>query len=236
MRVRALALALAGAAALTLTACGDDSADDGSFTPLSSSPTAGVQSGPELITAAADALAQAGSVRLQGTVPVGEGTTDVDLQLIGEDAAGSLTVAGATVQVVVVGGDAYVQADAAFWAAQELPPAAVAQLEGVWVLAPAEGGAALGVLTLARVVTEFRRPAEGADGAEVTTGNLEGQPVWEVRSADGAVMRIASEGTPYPLELERTGLQAGIMRLSEFGVVPPIQAPAEFLDLSSLAG
>lgn len=235
MRVRALALA--GVSALLLTACGSDSSDDGtSSPPFSSGPSTSAQSGPELVAAAADALEEAGSVRLEGNVPTGQGQTDVDLRLSGEEAAGSMSVEGQTIGVIVADGSAYLQADGEFWADQGAPASVVDRLDGAWVLAPSDSGVGLGGLTVPRLAEELRQPSEGTIEDEVTSGEVDGEPVWEIRSSDGAVLRVAAEGTPYPLVFERSGDEAGVMRLSEFGAVEPIEAPEDFLDLSDLGG
>jgi hypothetical protein len=67
-------LTVAAAAALLLTACGGSPLDG--------------KTGPEVAAAAADALEEAGSVHVSGTVEQNGEEGDIDLHLQGEDALG----------------------------------------------------------------------------------------------------------------------------------------------------
>lgn len=233
MRVRTLALA--GLSTVLLAACGT-TVLDGQASPAaaptsehSSDPT-----GPELSDAAIDALEQAGSVRIAGSMTMDGEQADVDLRLSGDDVAGSMTMQGSTVQLVVVGGAFYMQAPEEMWTSQGLPPAIAASLAGTWVLVPG-GSDEFADFSLAGFVDEMRRPDATID-EEVGDSRLDGQPVYELHDSDGAVMLVAAVGPPYPLQVTQTGAEAGVMRLSEFGTVAPIVPPADYLDLGDLGG
>ena len=57
-----------------------------------------------------------------------------------------------------------------------------------------------------------------------------------VTEADGSVLHVAAEGTPYPVQMAQKGADGGMLTLSEFGAIMPIAAPPSPLDLSQLGG
>src|SRR4051794_13303016 len=195
MRVRAVVVTCLSA--VVLTACGGGSSDDTSSAAASSaSASAEQKSGPELAAAAADALEQAGSVRITGSAPVDEGTADVDLRLQGADVAGTMAVGGQSIQLIITGGSMYMQASADFWAAQGMPASMASSFAQTWVLAPADAVGGLSDFSLAGFVTELRTPTDGAYADEVTSGELDGQPVWLVTQAGGSVLKVLPRARP----------------------------------------
>ena len=86
-------LTVAAAAALLLSACGGSPLDG--------------KTGPEVAAAAADALEEAGSVHVSGTVEQNGEEGDIDLHLQGEDALGTITMAGVDLELMSVGGAVY---------------------------------------------------------------------------------------------------------------------------------
>ncbi|MGY1770100.1 hypothetical protein [Blastococcus sp. SYSU D00813] len=243
MHVRAAALA--GLTALLLTACGGDDSGGG---PATSTPDAAASSsdaarsaadlsGPEVAAAAADALERAGAVRLQGSMTIEPGQAEVDLRLQGADVAGTFTFDGQVVQIVALDGAVYMQAPEEFWAAQGAPAVMAARLGGVWVMSPAEEGSGFDEFSVAALAQELRAPSDGVTVAEdVVATSLDGEPVWEIRDSEGAVMHVAAEGDPLLLQMTRTGAEAGVVRFSEFGESTLITPPADYVDLSELAG
>ncbi len=240
MRIRALALA--GLTALLLTACGGDSdssdgGSGGSVSDVAASQAAADRSGPQIVGAAADALEQADAFRMQGSMVIEPGPAEVDLHVQGSDLVGSFVFGGQTVRIIALDGAVYMQAPASFWTDQGAPAAMASRLGGTWVMSPAEEGSEFAEFSVASVAEELRSPSDGATVAEEAVAtSLDGLPVWEIRDSVGSVMHVAAEGEPYPLQITKTGAEAGVMRLSEFGTVAPIEPPADFLDLSDLAG
>ncbi len=104
-----------------------------------------------------------------------------------------------------------------------------------WVLVPTEAGDGMEDLSVDGLVAEMRSPDTTTED-EVTAAELDGRPVWELHDSEGAVLLVAAEGEPYPLQVTRTGVDGGVLRLSEFGTVAPIVPPADHLDLSDLGG
>ncbi|RBY79953.1 hypothetical protein [Blastococcus sp. TF02A-26] len=244
MRLRALALT--GLSTVLLTAC--SSTIEGSASPAvvppgavesggagSSGAGSSDRSGPELEELAISALEEAGSVRVAGSMTVDGEQGEVDLRLRGEDVAGTMTVLGSSVEIVVVDGLVYMRASADFWIESGAPAAIARGLADTWVMAPAGTGDEFGDLTVAGLVDEMRSPGATTD-EEVGEAQLDGEPVWELTNSDGDVMLVAAEGTPYPLQITSTGAEPGVMRLSEFGTVAPIEPPADYVDLEDLGG
>jgi hypothetical protein len=244
MRLRALALA--GLSTVLITAC--SSTIEGAASPASSAegstgtaePTRGSgesddPTGPELEEAAISALEDADAVRVVGTITTDGEQAEVDLRLRGSDVAGTMTVLGASVEIIVVDGAVYMRASADFWIRSGAPAGIAATLAGTWVTAPAESADGFEDLTVAGLVEEMRSPGATTE-EEVSTSELDGAPVWELRNSEGDVMLVAAQGKPYPLQITSTGAEPGVMRLSEFGTVAPIEPPADPVALEDLGG
>ncbi|MGY1742324.1 MULTISPECIES: hypothetical protein [unclassified Blastococcus] len=231
MRVRALALA--GLSAVALTACGATEVA-GSARPAADAADGaevGHRTGPELADAAATALEHAGSVRVQGTVGMHGGKVDADMRLQGDDVDAIMDLDGTSMRLVLTDGELFVRASAGFWAAQGLPEPVVTQVAGAWARTPADPLLGAEEMTLAVLAAEVRSPTGATIADEVTAGEVDGRPVWLVEASDGSVTSVAAEGTPYPLLLTTPGM--GTARLSAFGSVEPVVAPADFVDLGS---
>lgn len=252
MRTRARAIALAGLTTVLLAACGNggDASSDGasssstsSTSSSSSSPSSSTgngesdKTGSEVAADAADALEQAGAFRVAGTVNSDGQQFSLDMHLQGQDMTGSLSNGGQTVHLILVGGSMYAQAPADFWASQGVPESFAAQLGSSWVLVPSEASSELNPLSAEALVAELRNPSDSTIDDEVTTGQLDGQPVVRVTESDGSLLQVAAEGTPYPLQIaEKSATDGGELTLSEFGQPQQIVAPPNALDLSQLGG
>ena len=221
MRIRTLALL--GTSALLLTACG---ADGNGMAELS---------GPEVADRAATALEEAGSAAVSGEYAMGGETGEVDLQVQGEDLAGTVSLGGLDVQLAAVGGQVYMQAPADFWTGSGLPEEFIGQLDGRWVLVPAEAAAGFQELTLQGLADELRTPGDGEIQQEVTEDERDGEPVVVVRNDNGGTLVVAGEDEPYPLEVTNSE-DEGTLTLSEFGEDQEITAPEDPLDLAELGG
>jgi hypothetical protein len=221
MRTRPLAATAALGATLLLSACG-------------SSPLDG-KTGQEVAEAAAAALEEAGSVDLTGTMSTQGQEGEVDLHLQGEDAIGSITIDGTELQLINTGGQVYLQAPPEFWASFGAPAEAAAELEGQWVVVPAEAGAAFSEFSLAGFVDELRNP-DGEVKEDVTEGEVDGEDVVVVEQEDGSSLKVANDDPSYPLELSNSGDSAGTVTFSGFGETEDITAPADALDFSAILG
>jgi hypothetical protein len=221
MRTRPIASATLAAAALLLTACG-------------SSPLDG-KTGQEVAEAAAAALEEAGSVDVAGTMSTQGEEGEVDLHLQGDDAIGTLTMAGTEIQLLNVGGTAYIQAAPDFWTSFGLPAEIASHFEGQWVVVPADAAAAFAEFSLAGFVDELRNP-DGEVEEDVTEGEVDGEDVVVVAQEDGSSLKVANSDPSYPLELTNDGDSSGTVTFSGFGETEDITAPADALDLTEVMG
>ncbi len=219
MRVRHLVVA--ATTALLLTACGGNPQDD--------------RTGQEVADAAADALEEAGAVHVQGTVTQNGRDGEVDLQLQGEDASGTVTFAGVELQLISVGGTAYLQAPPEFWTSSGLPEEAAAQFEGRWVTVPAEASGGFRDFSLGGFVDQLRNPSSDFQ-EEVAEDERDGEPVVIVEQEDGSTLTVANDEPAYPLATKEEGDSPSEITFSGFGEEEDIEAPADPVDLEELVG
>lgn len=218
-------LAVAATAALLLSACGGD---DGGDSPLEG------MTGSEVATAAADALEEAGAVHVEGTINQDGGEITVDLQLQGDDTAGTLAQDGVEFEILGVDGEQFIRAGADFWASSGIPAQVAATLDGEWVAVPAEEQD-FGALTLAGIVESLRTP-ESTVSDEVGEDEIDGQAVVVVEQEDGGKLFVADDDPAYPLRVTNEGEGSGSLDLSGFGEEEDLTAPADAIDLAELAG
>jgi hypothetical protein len=234
MRMRRLALA--GAAALLLAGCGGSEgsgagSSSGSGTELSRAEAA------EVVDASFTALEESGAAHVTGSIEEGGSTQELDLQLQGEDAQGSIVMDGVTVELVFTGGTAYVRAPADFWASFGMPAEFAGQLQGQWVLMPPEAAESFGSLTLSGLVDELRSSGGDSIEGEVSTDELDGEPVVVVTQEDGSTFTAADDDdNPYPLLIEDKGDAPATVEFSDFGRPAEIAPPPNPVDLDTLGG
>jgi hypothetical protein len=219
MRIRQLTV-VAGAA-LLLTACGGGPMDG--------------KSGPEVADAAADALEKAGAVHVAGTIAQDGEEGEIDLQLQGADAIGTLTFGGSEIEFLNVGGTAYMKAPPGFWGSFGLPEEVAAQFEGQWVTVPAEAASQFQQFSLDGFVEELRNPSSDIK-KDVKEDELDGDPVVIAEQQDGSTLTVANDEPAYPLEIKNKGDEEGTVTFSRFGEEEKIEAPADALDLTELMG
>ncbi|MCA0145696.1 hypothetical protein [Blastococcus sp. LR1] len=230
-------LALAGAAALLLAGCsgsdesGSDSASGASGSELSRMEAA------EVVDASFTALEESGAAHVVGSIDENGAVQELDLQLEGDDVAGSITMDGVSVELISVGGQAYVQAPADFWASFGMPAEFAGQLEGQWVLMPAEAAGSFASLTLSGLVAELRASGGDTVKGEVTTDELDGEKVVVVTQENGSTFTTRDDDeNPYPLVIEEQGDAPAMVEFSDFGEPAGIAAPPNPVDLTTLGG
>jgi hypothetical protein len=239
MRIKILAVA--GLAAVLLTACGGGDGDSGSTSAAGSSSAGSSaaakdnglagKTGPEVSKAAADALDAAGSVHVKGDLTESGTQGSIDMQLQGDDSAGTISMQGQTVQLISTGGKVYAQAPAGFWAANGVPAEAVGQLDGKWVVLPDSVGGELDTLSLKALTEELRNPGDSTIEDAVTTGEVGGQAVVVVTQENGSTLSVAATGDAYPVQIADKGAAPSTLTLSDFGTKQTIAAPPSPLDL-----
>ena len=229
-------LALATTAAELLAGCGGGD-DDTAATPTPSpTPTEDARTGEELVADAVAALRGAGAVHAEGTFTQDGQQAGLDMQLQQDSASGSLTLDGQTIELLVVGGEAYLQASAEFWASTGSPESFAQMIADKWLLMPADQAGDLGPLSLDGLTDELVDP-ESAVTEEVGTDQVDGQDVLVATTEDGSTMSVLADGSDYPVLIEKTGDdEPGSLTFSGFGEEQEISAPTDFVDLADLGG
>jgi hypothetical protein len=220
MRIRtftAPATLLAGA--LLLSACGGDSPLEG-------------KNGSDVAELAADALEEAGSVHMSGSVTEDGEETEVDLQLQEDAAAGTITLAGTEIELISVDGVVYLKATEELLASFGAQPEETEQFEGRWLQMPADDSENFEDFTLSRFVEELRDP-DGEIKDETRKDELDGDDVVVVEQEDGSTLTVKDDDPPYPLELAQDG---GTFTFSKHGEKEDISAPDDVIDESELQG
>jgi hypothetical protein len=221
MRIRQLTAATTVAATtLLLSACGGSSPLDG-------------KNGQEVADAAADALEEAGSVHMSGTITEDGEEGEVDLHLQGDDAIGSITLSGVELQLLSVGGDVYLQGASDFWGSFGLPEEAAAQLDGQWVIVPDDAASEFQEFSIAGIVDQLRNPDDEVED-EVTTDEVDGEDVVVVEQGDGSKLAVADDDPSYPVSISNEGDSSGTLTFSRYGEEEDITAPDDAVDLADL--
>jgi hypothetical protein len=217
-------VATLGLAGVLLAACG--SGDNGES----------AKKGPQVAADAANALEHAGAAHLTGSGTQNGKPMQLDMRVVGADATGTVTMGGAKIDLVSVGGKIYVRGSGDFWTQNGVPAAAVSLLDGRWVLLPAEAAGEFSQFTLKGLADELRHPTNGTIKDDVHTDTVGGKKVVVVTESDGSTLDVAAEGTAYPLRVVDKGSEASTITVGDFGEKTTVTAPSGALDLSRLAG
>ena len=205
-----------------LTGCGED--PDAGTNGVGKLPADQIQSKTRAAAESADAL------RLSGNVVTSGRTYKLDMRLNSDGGSGSVTAEGTTFQLLRVGEELYLKADAGFWTQADgkgESDAAADKLDGKYVKVPSGDPAYKkfsgftdkdvlldGLLTL--------------HGSLDTDGHHEQAGTRTIRitgdKGDGGTLDVSLEGQPYPLRLARAG-GAGTLTFSAWGRNFPLTEP-----------
>ena len=236
MRIRntALVAVMCAGLAATLTACGGEgeTADpDAGTNGVGKLPATKIESKARTAAGGADAVHLSGSLMSKGR------TYKVDMKLKGDGGTGVVSTKGSRYELLRVGEELYLKADAGFWAHQGAgggsgghngDAAAAGKLEDKYVKVPSGDPAYKrlsgftdksvmldGLLGLHGTITAGDR---GEVGGIRTIRILGGQ--------GGGTLDVSLEGRPYPLRLQRAG-HAGVIRLADWNKDFKLAAPDE---------
>ena len=201
-----------------LTGCGEDP-DEGT-NGVGKLPAAQIQARTRTAAESAD------TVRLAGNVVAGGRTYKLDMRLKGDGASGAVTAEGATFQLLRVGEELFLKADAGFWIGaggkgdgSGADTAAGDKLGGKYVKVP-QGDPSYkkfsgftdmdvlldGLLTLhGTLATDGRHEQAGLRTVRITGDD-----------GSGGTLDVSLEGRPYPLRLVRAG-GAGTLTFTAWG-------------------
>jgi len=224
MRMRTLLVPVAAAATLFVAAC--TGAPGPEATPTPTPTTNGVEAmEPDAILGTAEeALTDAESVHVSGTIVEGDETFTLDLTYAGSNITGTVEVFGVAVEIRKLGNDMYVKpADLSVFA-QFLTPEQQVLLplaQGKWVKVNA--GLAAGFLPGAPLsVDQFTVHAPPLEKGDVT--EVDGTEAITVTDAEGKSFAVAIVGEPYLLESSHEG---NTLTFSDYDESVTVEAPAE---------
>jgi len=191
------------------------------------------QSSTDIIAAARDAMADVESVRLTGEVPEDAGPITLDVRASrGGDCSGSISVEGATVEILSVDGETLIRPDEAFWQQQAGEGAAdiIAAVGDRWVSTGDDDGFAE-LCDLDQLFDELGADADEDDAGEVgETSEIDGREVVAVAGEeDGgtATAFIATDDPHHILRLTFSGDEEGQVDLTEFNEPVEVERPAD---------
>ncbi|MFF0060539.1 hypothetical protein ACFYRC_03140 [Streptomyces sp. NPDC005279] len=219
-RRAALSVVLCAGLAAALTACGGEDPDAGTN-------GVGKLSATDIETKARDAAHAATSVRLSGTLVSKGGTYKLNMRLKHDGGTGSVTSKDNTFELLRVGDELYLKADAGFWSHanakdKENPSKsdtdAAGKLEDMYVKVP-EGDPAYKQF---RGFTDMDVLLEGLLGMQGKLSTGDRTEVGGVRTikviggrGEGGTLDVSLEGKPYPLQFARAG-GAGVLTLADW--------------------
>jgi hypothetical protein len=216
------ALALAG-----ITGCGSSSSGSGGL--ASKSPA-------EIVTAAQTAADSAHTVHVVGSIINNGAPIALDMELVnGAGGRGRLSENGLSFELIEVGNYVYIKGSQAFYS--HVAGSAAAQLlDGKWLKASANSGtfSSLTSLTNLRKLLDSTLTSHGTlvKGA---TSTVEGQQAVAVKDATrGGTLYVATSGTPYPLQIAKSGSGGGKITFNRWNQPVQLKAPPGAVDLSQL--
>ncbi|MFC0599675.1 hypothetical protein [Streptomyces palmae] len=181
---------------------------------------------------AAKAARGADTVHLTGTLVSKGSSYKLDMRLSDKGGVGEVATKDSRFELLRVGKELYLKADADFWTRKEgseSDQAAARKLDGKYVKVPAGDPSyqQLGGFTEKDVLLDG---VLGLHGALSTgdRGKIAGVRTIRVLAAEGSggSLDVSLEGTPYPLRLKRAG-GAGTILLADWNKTFPLAAPGK---------
>lgn len=244
-----LAAATVVALAFGSAACGSDSGEDKDQGGGDSAPSANEDfvalSAEEIKAEVVADMQDLESLSMQAEITSGGEQIAMDLALDTDGTCvGTMTLSGATAQILSVNGASYLKGDGGFWDATGGEGSGDMMEEMVgdrWAMLPAGEGGFESFCDLDALLEEF----DTSDASETTVekgeeGEFDSQPAIQLTSdEDGGttIIWVATSGEDhYILSMERSGDEAGTITMSDFNVPVEVTEPAEedVVDLNQL--
>jgi hypothetical protein len=204
----------------------------------SSSHGNGVASKPprEILAAAQAASDSASSVHVSGSIEGARAHESFDIEILAtRGSRGTVTVGGASFELLEAAGTVYVRGDAAFYERIGGKEAA-RRLEGRWLKAPATDPKLQPLLRLSDLHSLISVSLAGHTGlTSAGTSVVDNVRVVGVRDpAKGETVYVATNGPAYPIEISKSGLGGGTIVLDRWNAPVLLVPPAHAIDISAL--
>lgn len=229
--------------ALALAGCGGSSA--------SSSTTNGSGNGEaskpptQVVADAVKAAESASAVHMSGNITAQGQQIGIDLTIVkGKGTTGSMTLKGQTVNLIVIGTDAYMKAGTGFWTqiASKFVGSSASAIASLvankWIKFSASDPrfASFTAFTNPNALFESLKTGHGALKNNGET-MYKGQSVVSiVDSSKGATFDVAATGAPYPVALVKTGTDGGTIEFGNWNGSVSVSAPSGAIDFSQFGG
>lgn len=190
----------------------------------------------EILAATKTASDGAKSVHVSGSLVSGGTPITLDMNLIaGKGGRGQLSQSGLSFELIAVGDTVYIKGSPDFY--KHIGGSAAAQLlAGKWLKAPATGSdfASIGQLTNLHELVD-QTLAEHGTLTKTGTTTINGQKVVGVTSkSKGGTLYIAATGTPYPVQISKSGSGSGSITFDHWNEPVTVAAPANAIDITQL--
>jgi len=194
------------------------------------------KSAEEIVTEAKTAADSASSVHVAGSVNSSGSPVTLDLNLAsGKGATGQVSQNGSTFKIVIDGSTAYISGSDAFY--RKLGGSAAVQLlAGKWlkISTSMPEFASFGSLTNMRKLLDTVLVGHGTLQKSSTT-TIGGQQAIAVNDTTrGGTLYVATTGKPYPLQISKTGSEAGKITFENWDEPVTITPPSSSVNLSEL--
>lgn len=233
----AAALLVSALLLLALTGCGSSSSSSKSTSQGGSGNGVAAKS-PEQIVAAAKAAADgAATVHVNGSIVSEKKPISLNMELVaGKGAKGHLSVEGLGIDVIEVEKAFYLNGSAAFY--KHIGGDAAAQLlQGKWLKAPTSSGefAQLAELTDLGRLLDHALTAHSGKLSRGQTANVGGQQAVGITdSAHDGTLFVATTGTPYPLQIAKSGKEGGKVTFDRWNEPVTLTPPPNAININQL--
>jgi hypothetical protein len=182
-----------------------------------------------------NAAVNAKSVQVNGDVATNGQQLGVNLNIRqGNAVAGSLTLQGDAVDMVVIGSEVYFSASGAYYESQGESASVANELNDKWVKLPKSEAKDFGQFEhLGQLLGSLEHPTGTLSKAGTST--VAGMAAVLVQSSKGGVVAVANHGTPFPLQLLAGSAGSGSLTFSGWNKPVTIKKPPSFIDLSKAA-
>jgi hypothetical protein len=159
---------------------------------------------------------------------------DIEI-LAGRGARGSVSVGGASFDLIETSGTVYMRGNAAFY--ERIGGAVAARLlHGKWLKSAATGAKLAPLLHLTDLHGLIASSLAGHAGlARAGRSVVNGVPVVGVTdAAKGETVYVATNGPPYPVEISKSGSTGGTIAFDGWGAPVLLEPPTHAIDISAL--
>jgi hypothetical protein len=230
------ALSVLVLALLALAGCGGSSSSSKSSSASGSGNGIAAKSPDEILAAAKSAADGAATVHVSGSIVSEKKPISLNMELVaGKGAKGHLSVEGLGIDVIQVEHAFYLKGSAAFY--EHIGGSAAAQLlQGKWLKAPTTSGefAQLAGLTNLGKLLDSTLEAHGTL-SHAGSATIGGQPAVGITdSARQGTLFVAATGTPYPLQIRKSGSGPGQVTFDRWNEPVTLTPPPNAINLNQL--